>query len=107
MNKVLIFGITGQDGSYLAEILLDAGYKVYGLVRKTATSNTSNIDHLIDSDYFNDQLFIVRGDLLDHSNIFKIISNKVLNKTLIIICEIFKQIYKNILLSYQALILFY
>ncbi len=75
MNKALIFGITGQDGSYLAEILLKANYKVYGLVRKSATGNTSNIQHLLKSDFYKSgQLVIVRGDLLDHSSIFKAIS---------------------------------
>lgn len=74
MNKAIIFGITGQDGSYLAEILLEAGYKVYGVVRKTATNNTINIDHLIHSNDYNNQLSIIKGDLLDHSNIFRIIS---------------------------------
>lgn len=75
MDKALIFGITGQDGSYLTEILLKSGYKVYGVVRKSATGNTKNIEHLLKSDFIkSEQLVIVRGDLLDHSSIFKIIS---------------------------------
>jgi len=74
MNKALIFGVTGQDGSYLAEILLDAGYEVFGVIRKTATSNTSNIDHLINSEKYKSTFKLLRGDLLDHSSIFKIIS---------------------------------
>ena len=46
MKKALIFGVTGQDGSYLSEILLEQGYQVCGLIRKSAAGNTQNIDHL-------------------------------------------------------------
>jgi GDPmannose 4,6-dehydratase len=75
MVKVLILGCTGQDGSYLTEILLKEGYEVHGLVRKSATSNTINIDHIISSEYYKSGQFkIVRGDLLDHASIFKAIS---------------------------------
>ena len=45
-KKALITGITGQDGSYLAELLLEKGYEVYGLIRRASTFNTSKIDHL-------------------------------------------------------------
>ena len=44
-RKALIFGITGQDGSYLAEILLEKGYEVHGVIRKSATGNLKNIEH--------------------------------------------------------------
>ncbi len=75
MSKVLILGCTGQDGSYLTEILLNEGHKVHGLLRKSATGNTQNINHLIDSDFYNSGQFkIVRGDLLDHASIFKAIA---------------------------------
>ena len=75
MANVLIFGITGQDGSYLAEIMLESGNKVYGLVRKSATGNTKNIDHLLQSEYFkNGQLKLLKGDLLDNASIFKAIN---------------------------------
>ena len=47
MKKALILGVTGQDGSYLADILLEKGYSVHGMIRKSATGNTKNIDHLI------------------------------------------------------------
>ena len=47
-KKALIFGITGQDGSYLAELLLEKEYEVHGLIRKSATGNTRNIDHILD-----------------------------------------------------------
>ena len=49
MKKALITGITGQDGSYLAELLLKKGYKVYGLQRRSSYPNTSRIDHLYDN----------------------------------------------------------
>tara|TARA_B100000886_G_scaffold339145_1_gene303734 strand:+ start:2456 stop:3442 length:987 start_codon:yes stop_codon:yes gene_type:complete len=76
MKKVLVFGITGQDGSYLSEILLDAGYEVYGLIRKSATGNTANIEHLIESEFYKSgQLNLLKGDLLDNASIFKAISN--------------------------------
>ncbi|WP_078412225.1 GDP-mannose 4,6-dehydratase [Priestia abyssalis] len=63
MKKALITGITGQDGSYLAELLLSKGYKVYGLKRRTATPNFENIKHLLD------QIELVPGDLLDLSSL--------------------------------------
>ena len=47
MKKCLILGVTGQDGSYMAELLLSKKYKVFGLIRKSATGNTKNIEHLI------------------------------------------------------------
>jgi GDPmannose 4,6-dehydratase len=75
MTKVLILGVTGQDGSYLTEILLNEGYQVFGLLRKSATGNTKNIDYLIQSEYFKSgQLKLLRGDLLDHASIFKAIT---------------------------------
>jgi GDPmannose 4,6-dehydratase len=75
MKKALIFGVTGQDGSYLTEILLNQGYEVHGLIRKSATGNTRNIQHLIDSEcYHNGQFSLHRGDLLDHASIFKCIN---------------------------------
>ena len=48
MKKALITGITGQDGSYLAEFLLEKGYEVHGIVRRSSLSNTAKIDHLIE-----------------------------------------------------------
>ena len=49
MKRALILGVTGQDGSYMAELLLKKKYKVFGFYRKAATSNTTNIDHLINN----------------------------------------------------------
>ncbi len=75
MKKVLILGITGQDGSYCADILLSKNFKVYGMVRKSATGNTKNIDHLIiNKKIINKKFFILHGDLLDTMSIIKIIS---------------------------------
>lgn len=63
MKKALITGITGQDGSYLAEFLLDKGYKVYGLTRRTSTVNNERIAHI------QDKITLVQGDLLDQSSL--------------------------------------
>lgn len=67
MKKVLITGITGQDGSYLAELLLDKGYKVYGLVRRSSAGNTRRIDHILD------KITLHIGDLSDVNNLVKIL----------------------------------
>ncbi len=75
MQKVLILGVTGQDGSYLSEILLEQGYEVHGLLRKSATGNTKNIDHLLNSDFFKEGRFnIHKGDLTDSASIFRAIN---------------------------------
>jgi GDPmannose 4,6-dehydratase len=68
MRKALITGITGQDGSYLAEFLLEKGYKVVGMVRRTSTINFDRIRHL------QDRVEIVQGDLLDQSSLVDIVS---------------------------------
>jgi len=68
MKKALIFGITGQDGSYLAEILLEKGYEVHGLIRRSATGNKKNIMHLLD------KITLHKGDLADPTSIYRIIS---------------------------------
>lgn len=76
MKKALIFGVTGQDGSYLAELLLEKGYEVHGMVRRSATGNTRNIDHLIaDKDLFNKRFYLCRGDLSDPVSLYRIISS--------------------------------
>ena len=77
MKKALITGITGQDGSYLAELLLQKGYIVHGLIRRASTFNTSRIDHLYQDPHISGtRLFLHYGDLNDGSNI-----NRVLEKT--------------------------
>jgi GDPmannose 4,6-dehydratase len=67
MPKALITGITGQDGSYLAEFLLDKGYKVYGLTRRTSTVNNERIRHI------EDRIELLQGDLLDQSSLVEAI----------------------------------
>ena len=70
----LITGITGQDGSYLAELLLSKGYEVHGLKRRSSSFNTSRIDHLYQDPHENDaKLFLHYGDLIDSTNIMKLI----------------------------------
>ncbi len=74
MKKALITGITGQDGSYLAELLLEKGYEVHGIIRRASTFNTGRIDHLYqDPHVHNVKLFLHYGDLSDSSNISRII----------------------------------
>ena len=74
-NKIaLITGITGQDGSYLAELLLEKGYEVHGLKRRSSSFNTSRINHLYqDPHEKNAKFFLHYGDLIDSTNILKLI----------------------------------
>lgn len=69
MKKALITGITGQDGSYLAEFLLEKNYEVHGIHRRSSISNMNRIEHLIDKIYIHD------GDLTDSSSLIRIINN--------------------------------
>jgi GDPmannose 4,6-dehydratase len=72
--KALILGVTGQDGSYLADLLLEKGYEVHGLYRKSATGNTINIRHLTENpSIFNKRFFLHRGDLLDVTSLYRVI----------------------------------
>jgi len=74
VKKTLITGITGQDGSYLAELLLGKGYEVHGIIRRASTFNTSRIDHLYADPHINGvKLFLHYGDLSDGSNINRIL----------------------------------
>src|SRR6185503_8981671 len=74
MKKALITGITGQDGSYLAEFLLKKGYEVYGIIRRASQFNTDRIDHLYqDPHEKNVRLRLVYGDLNDASSLNRII----------------------------------
>ena len=60
MKKIaLITGVTGQDGSYLTEILLKKGYEVHGLVRKSSSFNTRRIDHIIEDEKYADSFFFI------------------------------------------------
>jgi GDPmannose 4,6-dehydratase len=74
MKKALITGITGQDGSYLAELLLEKGYEVHGIIRRASTFNTSRIDHLYSDPHINGtRLFLHYGDLADSSQMMKLL----------------------------------
>ena len=74
MKKALITGITGQDGSYLTELLLGKGYEVYGIIRRASTFNTSRIDHLYaDPHVHGVRLFLHYGDLSDSLNLTRLI----------------------------------
>ena len=74
MKKALITGITGQDGSYLAELLLDKGYEVHGIKRRSSSFNTSRIDHLYQDIHNKDAKFILHyGDLSDSSNLTRLV----------------------------------
>jgi len=74
MKKALITGITGQDGSYLAELLLEKGYEVHGIIRRSSSFNTGRIDHLYQDPHLNSvKLFLHHGDLADSSNISRFI----------------------------------
>lgn len=69
-RKAIITGVTGQDGSYLAELLLDKGYQVFGMVRRTSTPSTSRIDHLLRREQ---RFHYVEGDITDASGMFALI----------------------------------
>lgn len=74
MKKALITGITGQDGSYLADLLLSKGYEVHGIIRRASTFNTSRIDHLYTDPHLNGvRLFLHYGDLADALNLTRLI----------------------------------
>lgn len=76
MKKALITGITGQDGSYLTEILLDKGYQVHGIIRRSSSFNTGRIDHLYNNpEVYNKTLFLHYGDVVDTSSL-----NRLLDK---------------------------
>ena len=74
MTKALITGITGQDGSYLAELLLSKGYEVHGIIRRASTFNTGRIDHLYRDPHINGvRLFLHYGDIADSTNLIKLL----------------------------------
>jgi len=74
MKKALITGITGQDGSYLADLLLDKGYEVHGIIRRASSFNTGRIDHLYQDPHLNGvRLFLHYGDLSDSVNLVKLL----------------------------------
>jgi len=74
-NKALITGITGQDGSYLAELLLSKGYEVHGIVRRSSTINTNRIDHIYEGPkYHSKNFFLHYGDVIDGTGLSNIIN---------------------------------
>src|SRR5262249_43005546 len=74
MKKALITGITGQDGSYLAELLLTKDYEVHGIIRRASTFNTERIDHLYQDPHINGvRLFLHYGDIADSTNLIKLL----------------------------------
>jgi GDPmannose 4,6-dehydratase len=77
MNKsktALISGITGQDGSYLTELLIDKGYNVHGIMRRSSSFNTFRIDHILkNKELFNNRFFLHYGDLTDSSNLNRLV----------------------------------
>ena len=74
MKKALITGITGQDGSYLAELLLEKGYEIHGIIRRASSFNTKRIDHLYKDPHINGvRMYLHYGDLSDGSNINRIL----------------------------------
>jgi len=74
MKKALITGITGQDGSYLAELLLEKGYEVHGMIRRSSSFNTGRIDHLYnDPQILDKRMFLHYGDLTDSSNLNRLL----------------------------------
>lgn len=74
MKKALITGVTGQDGSYLAEMLLEKGYEVHGIKRRASSFNTQRVDHIYQDPHVDDRNFVLHyGDLSDSSNLTRII----------------------------------
>ncbi|MBO5166167.1 MAG: GDP-mannose 4,6-dehydratase [Lachnospiraceae bacterium] len=75
MSKTaLITGITGQDGSYLAEFLLEKGYEVHGIIRRHSTENLDRLDGVLKSEYNNTKFFLHYGDLTDSSNLIRLVA---------------------------------
>lgn len=74
MKKALITGVTGQDGAYLSELLLQKGYEVHGLKRRSSSFNTSRIDHILnDKTFGGKRFFLHHGDVIDATNIIRLI----------------------------------
>ena len=70
MKTAIIYGVTGQDGSHLADLLLEKGYVVYGVSRRTSTDNTTRISHLHDNNRFK----LLEGDITDQSSVLNTLS---------------------------------
>lgn len=106
MKKIaLITGITGQDGSYLAEFLLDKGYEVHGIIRRASTFNTGRIEHLYIDDLIEDmhkerKIYLHYGDMTDSMSITRLI--REIKPTEIYIILQHNHMYK-FLLKYQSI----
>ncbi|MDB4828645.1 GDP-mannose 4,6-dehydratase [Gammaproteobacteria bacterium] len=75
MKKALISGVTGQDGSYLAELLLEKGYEVHGIKRRSSSFNTERIDHIYQDRHDKTNFYLHYGDLTDSSNLIRLIKD--------------------------------
>ena len=73
MKKALITGVTGQDGSYLTELLLKKGYEVHGMLRRSSSFNTGRIDHIINDKSLSDRFFFYYGDMTDGSSLNRLL----------------------------------
>ena len=73
MKKALITGITGQDGSYLTEFLIEKEYEVHGIIRRSSSQNTGRIDYLLNDKKYSDKIFLHYGDLTDSLNIVNLV----------------------------------
>ena len=74
MKKALITGITGQDGSYLTELLLEKGYEVHGIVRRSSSFNTGRIDHIINNKKYKNRFYFHYGDVTDAYNLIHLVT---------------------------------
>jgi len=86
MKKALITGVTGQDGSYFAEFLLEKGYEVHGIKRRASSLNTERIDHIYQEPHVDNAMFHLHyGDLTDTSNLTRILQQVQLDLWSIVI----------------------
>ena len=89
MKKALVTGITGQDGSYLAEFLLEKGYEVHGIKRRASLFNTERVDHIYEDPHEkNPKFFLHYGDLTDSSNLTRIIREVEPRRSLQLGCSV-------------------
>ena len=77
-KKAIITGVTGQDGAYLSELLLEKGYTVHGIKRRTSLFNTDRIDHIYEDPQINNRRFVLHhGDMSDSTNLIRIIKENI------------------------------
>lgn len=80
MKKAIITGVTGQDGSYLAELLLEKNYEVHGIIRRSSSFNTGRIDHIINDENYKERFFFHYGDVTDASNLNRLLETIIPNE---------------------------